>query len=275
MRMNTAARMAELREKLAAARLAACEVGQGLQGGFAKTMQERHEMQRAENVYRKKAAMLKRRIEAIERKRKMLSGGKKPFKPSALALNIKMKMVQSMVTTAVPQGGLILKPAVYWAKGWHGRVFDLIVFKGRHARNLVVKKYDRWAFPKGETQTSLAIKEFRAFQRLKKKSFHVPPTVRMVEIKGEKYIALTDLTIFGDIRSKEFHWAKKIAENFGIEEKAIEKVRQYVEKETAEAKKLGLGLDDAWEFLIDTKRRRVNAFILDLGINFDDASRRE
>jgi hypothetical protein len=68
MRMNPAARMAELRRKLATARLAACEIRQGQQGGFARTRQEMQEMHRAENAYRAQAARLKKRIGAIEKK---------------------------------------------------------------------------------------------------------------------------------------------------------------------------------------------------------------
>lgn len=269
MRMNPAARMAKLREKLATARLAACEIRQGMQGGFARTMQERHEMQKAENAYRAQAARLKKRIEAMKKKRKMFGGGGRKFKPSALALSRDVKRVMSMSEAVIQNREIIQKPYPSQAKGRHGWAFDLFVFKGKQAIQLVVKKYKLQNFPKGETQSSIAEKEFGVFQKLRKQGFHVPPTIRLIEIKGKKYVAITDLTRFGDVRTKVLEFAEKYAERSGFAKEAAEKVRQYVELETAEAKKSGLDINDAWEFVIDTKGKKITAFILDLGMNFE------
>ncbi len=201
------------------------------------------------------------------KKSTVLKGGKRDFAASALAVDRNVKRVKSMSTTAVPDGRKILKRYTTPARGRHGKAFDLIVFEGPRVRRLVVKKYNLRQFSKGETQSTIAEKEFKTFQKLKKNGFHVPSTIRIAEINGEKHVALTDLTKIGDLRAKSFSLAKRIAEKFGIEGNAIEEVKQYVEKETNGAKELGLDLNDAWEFLIDTKEKKITAFILDLSIN--------
>ncbi|MBN2067625.1 MAG: hypothetical protein JW744_04110 [Candidatus Diapherotrites archaeon] len=190
----------------------------------------------------------------------------KRVKPSALALNRRMKSVKAADYAYTPNGKKVLRGVVIKAMGMHGEAYDLYVFRGKDVKKLVVKKYRLGSFPIGKTQSSIAGKEYDVFQILKKKGFHVPPEIRMVEIKGEKYVALTDLAKFGSVRAGAFAWAKTIAEKFGIKKQAIEEVREYVERETGEAKKLGFDLNDAWEFLIDTKGKKIYAFIIDLGL---------
>lgn len=194
------------------------------------------------------------------KKRVVLRGRKGEFVPSALAMSKEIKKFKYLFSHKFPATEMK-------AFGWHAENFDLIVFKGSQNTRLVAKKYKLQNFPEGETQSAIAEKEFEAFQALKKAGYHTPPTIRLVEMKGEKYLALSDLTKFGDMQTDDFEVVKKFTN------RELKDIKKYVKKENQKAEKeLGLYLKDSWEYVINSKTKTVWAFIIDVSLNFDKDS---
>lgn len=191
---------------------------------------------------------------------RVLKGGKKPFTADKIERQTRIKIVSTLEFRRDPATGEHLaKRTREAAFGSHGWAYNLTVYKGKHKQALVVKQY-RNATP--ECQTRKATDEFKIFQRLKRKGYHVPPTIRLVEIEGRKYLALTDLTKFGKVLTK---WENRMESYAG--RKAMEEAEAYVTEENARAlKEERLKLGDSWEYVLDSKTKKVRAFILDLGI---------
>ncbi|MDD5148791.1 MAG: hypothetical protein PHH08_04990 [Candidatus ainarchaeum sp.] len=152
------------------------------------------------------------------------------------------------------------------AKGDDGQAYDLLVFRGKHRIQLVIKKYLGKA-----DQSRIAQREFAAFQKLKAGGYSVLPTIRLVEINGTKFVALTDLSKFGDVQLKRAVlpsiWARDFSyiRSIGISEKEIKKMLTQITEENKRAEmEFGISLSDSWEIIIDTKNKTIKAFILDL-----------
>ena len=195
-------------------------------------------------------------------KRVVFEGGRKKFVADSAEISRENKFVKRLVPKTSSYLPSYLGANAH-AAGRHGRAFDLLVRKGTQERRLVVKKYRLEMYPKLATQSSIAAKEFRLFQKLKKKGYHVPPTIRLVKIGGKKYVAITDLTKIGKLLTS----APQLAEGL-IGSREIEKVGGIFARETERAKKeFGIDIIDSWEFVVDTKKGKILPFILDLGFN--------
>ncbi|GEM_PF-3594359 len=193
-----------------------------------------------------------RGIGAAFSRKKTLAGGKRPF--------IADKVKKSRRVKEITRLDLYAKKEQTFAAGVHGVAFDLIVYRGKHKTRLVVKRYHEC------DQTKTAEKEFAAFQALKQKGFLVPQTVRLVKIRGKKYVALTDLSRFGDIQTK-FHRLLSLYIGAGKAQTLIDYTRGQNQKAKAE---LGINIEDSWEFVIDSKTRTAKPIILDLTDEFYD-----
>lgn len=94
--------------------------------------------------------------------------------------------------------------------------------------------------------------------------------MRLVNIRGKKYVALTDLSKFGDTQTKTFAYLK----GFGVKSAEIERVREFTQAVNKKAESEGRSLYDAWGYVVDIKSGKVHAFILDLGFYSDRKTRR-
>ena len=172
-----------------------------------------------------------------------LEGERRTFVADRISVSESPKMVN------YPQGRM-------FARGKTAMAYTLEVFKGKHKAPLVIKKYNN-----SSMQSEHAESEFYAFKRLRSKGFPVPPTARLVESKGVKYVALTDLSRFGDIQTKHLTDVGDI-----LGEKEFLRLNKMTLEMTMRARRdAGIELADSWEYVIDTKKRTVRAFILDLG----------
>lgn len=164
-------------------------------------------------------------------------------------------------------------PAIRRATGAHGKAYDLTIYRGPHKVKLVIKKYysvvyNRFFRHKAAKrfQSMIAEKEFGIMQRLKRKGYHVPPTARLVEVNGEKFLALTDLRKFGNVQTKNVTKVMMLVETGKIGKESFKEAQKTIAEETERAKQdENIDLQDSWEFVIDTKKKTVRAFILDLG----------
>ncbi len=96
--------------------------------------------------------------------------------------------------------------------------------------------------------------------KLKKHGLAVPPTTRLIKINGTNYIALTDLSKFGDVQSR---YLDDVIKLIGVKEGL--RIEKFVDEQTKKARELGIEIrGDTWEYIIDTKQKRAYAFILDL-----------
>ena len=144
------------------------------------------------------------------------------------------------------------------ANGLHGAAYDILVFKDNHSRNLVIKKLH-----KRFNQTATARKEFKLFHRLKEKGYPVPPTVRLVNIRGKEYVALTDLTKFGDLLLKSPS-INDLERFLGAKKSKVLMDKMTALSEKAITQGLAKSLFDSWEVVVDTKKKTAHTFILDL-----------
>ncbi|MDD5163243.1 MAG: hypothetical protein PHD95_03485 [Candidatus ainarchaeum sp.] len=183
--------------------------------------------------------------------RKKLYGGKKTFVADRVKKAVTIKRVARL------EGW----PEV--CAGRHGTVYDLLVYKGKHKVNLVIKKYRNPI-----RQNAIAKREFGIFQRLRANGFSVPPTIRLVQIYGKKYVALTDLSKLGDLQFKHgFNNNRHHLRALGIPEEEISRTIEHIASENQRARELGIKLEDSWELIVDTKNKNIKPFILDLGAN--------
>jgi len=143
------------------------------------------------------------------------------------------------------------------AIGAHGKIFDLVAYKdttGKHAVNLVIKRFH------SGNQSKQAKAEYKVFMELKKMGLPVPPTLRLVRIKGKYYIAMTDLYKFGDTFVKVISdLPKEVSETKKAE--LLKKVDSFTE----DTRKKGIRLWDSWEYVYNSKTGELSAFIIDLG----------
>ena len=182
-----------------------------------------------------------RRIFSYFTPKKKFYGGKRTFKADRIELSEKPKFVQT------PSGKEL-------ASGAHGMAFELAVYKGEHKTGLVIKKYH---VPQGP---NIARREFNAFVQLKAKGYPVPPTIRLVKIGGREYVALTNLSKFGDVQTKNLAQVKE-----ALGARTTEEIQQYLKAQAAKAAaEEKIDLSDSWEFIINTRKKTVRAFILDL-----------
>ena len=199
-------------------------------------------------------------------KKTVLKGGKRDFSADRVRKSDSAKKVGKLMQAAIPERHkLVIKKTSRQASGSHGTAYNLSVFKGRQKTGLVVKEYHESflrRFPAGSSQSSIAMKEFEVFQKLRGKGYHIPPTIRLVEVNNVKYVALTDLTKFGKVLTKSRSYMEAFAGK-----KALEEADKYVEKEIETASlKEGIDINDSWEYVYNEKTGKVRAFILDLGI---------
>ncbi|MFA6064796.1 MAG: hypothetical protein WCW44_02910 [archaeon] len=151
------------------------------------------------------------------------------------------------------------------AMGVHAKAFDFELVKGKHKVNLVVKKY-RFAIPQNRT----AKEDYTILKTLRINGYSTPPTIRLIERNGKTYVALTDLTKYGDVQIK-YPRKFSISDHFVGEKlvalvgkKEAEKVVEKIKQETSSAwKTLGIHLEDSWEIIINTKTKTARAFIID------------
>ena len=177
--------------------------------------------------------------------RRTLQGGKKDFVAERIELSREPKYVRSPGASEKIQ-----------ARGKQGVAYDIVAYKGGHKAGLVIKKYNLKS-----VQTENAEREFRVFQRLRENGFPVPPTTRLVEIKGTKYLAITDLAKFGDMLTKDLLKVEKVLG----ETKMLELNRARLDLTQKARNELGIELTDSIEYIIDSKNKTVKMFILDLG----------
>ena len=139
------------------------------------------------------------------------------------------------------------------ACGAHGNIFDLIAYKGNHKTKLVIKRYH------SGNQIATAKKEFKILTSLRAKGYPTPPTFRLVRINGKYYIAMTDLTTIGDTLAKRFSDLPKEvqAENKDL----LHKVGDHI----VTAREDGLHLWDSFEWVYNSKTRKLQVFCFDLG----------
>ncbi|MFA4855593.1 MAG: hypothetical protein WC634_03350 [archaeon] len=140
-----------------------------------------------------------------------------------------------------------------YARGLHGQAFDLRILKGKHEARLVIKKYHLG------NQTRKAEREFELFQQLKRLGLAVPPTIRLVEINGKKYVALTDLSKFGQIQTKDEEDVYLL-----LGKERGNEMKSYTKSQNERAAEAGIVLRDCWEYVIDPQQKTARAFILDL-----------
>ncbi len=184
-------------------------------------------------------------------------GKRKPFVSDVVFINPEVKRISSFGNKK------------YYAIGGNGYVQDITVKKGKHKAPLVLKVYENV-----NSQTMQASLDFKVLGVLKRKGYPVPPTFRLVERKGQKFVAMTDLTVFGDMivkylpKNNVMHsW---FMENLKIsigEKKAnlvINNIQKLIEKAKFET---GLDISDAFEIVVDTKKKSARAFVVDV----DDA----
>lgn len=202
----------------------------------------------------------------------VLEGSKRNFVADKVRKSNTVKSVLGLKLVVIPNSqNFDVKKTRIKTSGSHGKVYNLYVFKGKHKIGLVVKEYHSFFlknFPSGSTQSSIAMEEFKIFQNLRKKGYHVLPTTRLVEVNGQKYVAVTNLRKPGNILTDSRYRIGKLAG-----EKALEKVDKYVEEETKKALEEGIDILDAWEYVYDRKTRKVKAFIQDLGLTLITAQR--
>jgi len=153
--------------------------------------------------------------------------------------------------------------------GVHGKAFDFLLQKGNHSARLVMKKYYR-----SLDQTHEAQQDFTAMKALKKLGLSVPPTVRLVEHSGEKYILMTDLTKFGDLQLKygdQVLHARGIIPEIDLElaigTKKANEIYDQLQRENAIAAKHGIQIGDGWEIIVNTKTKTARAFIIDTSLS--------
>ncbi len=202
----------------------------------------------------------------------VLKGGKRDFIADKVRKSNTVKSILGLKLAPI-QGkqNFDVKKARAKASGSHGTAYNLHVFKGKRKIKLVVKEYHKSFladFSAGSTQSSIAIKEFEIFQKLRRKGYRVPPTTRLVEVNDQKYVALTDLRKIGNVLTDSRYRIGKLAG-----EKALEKVDKYVEKENKKALEEGIDLIDAWEYVYNRKTKKVKVFILDLGLALETVQR--
>ncbi len=192
-----------------------------------------------------------------------LRGGKKDFHPDTVHRVQKIKKVNALFGITGP--GLLQVTEKMPAAGRHGRAYNFIVCKGNKKIRLVVKRYNLKEFC-GETQSSIAEREFKMFQNLRAKGYPVPPTIRVVEINGEKHLALTDLRKFGDLQTMNKNNVFVFFKKRGLERsQEIKSALDYVDVMTKRASEEdGIDITESWEYVIDTKKNTLMVFVLDL-----------
>jgi predicted HAD superfamily phosphohydrolase len=153
------------------------------------------------------------------------------------------------------------------AIGSSGYIKEIVVVKAGHKARLVIKKYIE-----SEVQTKNAVKDFTMLSFLKKKGYPVPPTIRLIERKGKKFVVMTDLTKYGD------QIAKYIPKNRGtihtwffenlvasIGKKNALEIRKQIEFLTNKAREeQNINISDAFEIVVDSKKRKAIIFLVDV-----------
>jgi hypothetical protein len=175
----------------------------------------------------------------------------------------------------------------------HGTPHDFVLAKlgssGTHYLGLVVKRYESHA-----KQSEYASEDSARFEKLRAGNFPVvgtknlvglPPTSRLVEVKGVKYVAVTDLSKFGDVQLKYSlrrsgkHCPVTILDASGkgryildvdfVDSFIGKDKREFLEQRMQEltlraSKEHNMDISDSWELVIDSKNRTARAIILDV-----------